>query len=349
MKLVHGVLGLIITAMAPLGASAQGLILFPADNYGKANKSFEENALSEAQLEIMMGKNAMFEPVSELDEANPYRQLARSVALLDLLVEYRQRIRHNSSCTATRISADLIITNYHCVPGKDVTALAAQARFGFLDPQTAPGAAFAVDITPVESSPEFDFAILRLVAAPSLSDHPAVPLKRHRVRDGESLILVHHPLGQAQRLTRFRCQAGRPAFSEGRLIHHCDTQGGSSGAAVLTLDGFAFAGLHFAGVPHPDRPFNVAKPAEDLFKASPTLRGLEVVTAGTGAGATPAPEVSNASEIATRRWASGYAAYQSQDYLTARLDYQAACDGGAAGACTNLGLLYANGQGIPQD
>ncbi len=142
--------------------------------------------------------------------------------------------------------------------------------------------------------------------------YPPAPLRRHSVRDGESLILIHHPMGQPQRLTRFRCQAGRPAISEGRLVHHCDTQGGSSGAAVLTLDGFAFAGLHFAGVPDPNRPFNLAKPAADLFRASATLRALESAAAPAApaaavavSSASPEPASRRAGDVFRDRFTSG--------------------------------------------
>jgi tol-pal system protein YbgF len=281
MKSAYCFLTILLSGLLHFNAQAQGLVLYPADNYGKANKSFEESALNKAQLEMLMSKSAMFEAVSELDEANPYRRLARSVAMLDIVVEDRFQVRYNSTCTATRIARSLIITNYHCVPGREYKALKVQARFGFLDPLAEPGSLFEVDVTPVESNAELDYAILRLTSEPNESDHPVIPLKRHTVRDGESLILIHHPMGQAQRLTRYRCQAARPAFMDGQLVHHCDTLGGSSGSALLTLEGFAFAGLHFGGLPDPERPRNIAKPADDLFRASATLRGLEAPPSAT--------------------------------------------------------------------
>ena len=46
---------------------------------------------------------------------------------------------------------------------------------------------------------------------------------------------------------------------------------------------------------------------------------------------------------------SGNEAYDKGDYQKAAQLYQKACDSGAAFGCSNLGLLYKNGQGVRQD
>ena len=45
----------------------------------------------------------------------------------------------------------------------------------------------------------------------------------------------------------------------------------------------------------------------------------------------------------------GDEAYEKGDYQKAAQLYQKACDGGDAGGCYNLGVLYHNGQGVNQD
>ena len=46
---------------------------------------------------------------------------------------------------------------------------------------------------------------------------------------------------------------------------------------------------------------------------------------------------------------SGNEAYNKGDYQKAAELYQKACDGGDAGGCLNLGVLYKIGQGVKQD
>ena len=45
----------------------------------------------------------------------------------------------------------------------------------------------------------------------------------------------------------------------------------------------------------------------------------------------------------------GDEAYEKGDYQKAAQLYQKACDGGDAGGCYNLGVLYHNGQGVRQN
>ena len=52
---------------------------------------------------------------------------------------------------------------------------------------------------------------------------------------------------------------------------------------------------------------------------------------------------------ANLNFADGYAAYQRGNYATALRVFRPLANEGYAGAQTNLGLMYANGQGVPQD
>lgn len=48
-------------------------------------------------------------------------------------------------------------------------------------------------------------------------------------------------------------------------------------------------------------------------------------------------------------FAEGFAAYERGDYATALAEFRPLADQGYANAQFNLGLMYANGRGVPQD
>lgn len=53
--------------------------------------------------------------------------------------------------------------------------------------------------------------------------------------------------------------------------------------------------------------------------------------------------------LAWADFASGVAAYQKGDYVTAAKEWRPLAEGGSAAAQYNLGLLYYDGHGVPQD
>jgi uncharacterized protein len=59
--------------------------------------------------------------------------------------------------------------------------------------------------------------------------------------------------------------------------------------------------------------------------------------------------VSFAGSVAAGALEDGVAAYEKGDYTTALRLLRPIADQGDAGAQYNLGLMYANGQGVPQD
>lgn len=277
-------LALAALAATAFPAGAQGLMEFPADNYGKVNKAYTESSQNQAVLEVLMGKTDVFETIWDLAETDIFRRTGRSVGMLDLLVQYPGGRRANATCTATRIAADKLLTNYHCIPGRDIEVIEASVRFGFLDRIEAPGELFRVSLDPVEADRDLDYAVIPILDPVPEAKYPVLRLSPRDAGDRESLFLIHHPAGQPQRLTRIRCQAGRPSRDEAeRLVHHCDTLGGSSGTAILAINDRALVGIHHSGVPDPVRPFNLGTPASRLLEASGTLAGLM------GAGASPPP------------------------------------------------------------
>lgn len=53
--------------------------------------------------------------------------------------------------------------------------------------------------------------------------------------------------------------------------------------------------------------------------------------------------------LARADFAAGVAAYQKGDYVTAAKEWRPLAEGGSAAAQYNLGLLYYDGHGVPQD
>ena len=53
--------------------------------------------------------------------------------------------------------------------------------------------------------------------------------------------------------------------------------------------------------------------------------------------------------VAAQDFSKGYDAYQAGDYATALQEWTPLAADGDADAQNNLGLMYGNGQGVPQD
>lgn len=49
------------------------------------------------------------------------------------------------------------------------------------------------------------------------------------------------------------------------------------------------------------------------------------------------------------RFEAGMAAIKTQDYVTARIKFDEACQWGVGTACYNLGMMYWKGDGVPND
>ncbi len=268
------VFALVLAAWCAAAASAQAVLDFPAENFGQPNKTYREASTRRANDEVIVGVNN-FEEVWELNDANRYRRIGRSVGLLDLLVEYPDGRRANTTCTATRIDRDKILTNYHCTPGRDFRVVDARVRFGFLHRLQAVGDLYRVATAPLESDSGLDYAILQLLDSVPEDRYPIAEISPRDPADLESLFLIHHPAGRPQRLTRFECQASAPSISaDRRLVHVCDTLGGSSGTAIFADNDRALAGIHHSGLSDPNEPLNFGTPASALFARSALLQRL---------------------------------------------------------------------------
>jgi len=197
---------------------------------------------------ITAQKGGAFEPISEFNADDRYRQFGAPIARLDMLLEDGSGERYVSTCTANLIAVDILLTNYHCIPGmeKDVKVIRSIAVFDYLREDQDDAPSYEVDVTPIAASYDKDFALLRV------QDNPGdrfgyFELKPHRAKANQSLFIIHHPAGMPKRLTRFRCKAYAPEpYAKVYFRHRCDTLGGSSGSLIFNLN-FEVVALHNQG------------------------------------------------------------------------------------------------------
>ncbi|WP_210211515.1 SUMF1/EgtB/PvdO family nonheme iron enzyme, partial [Azospirillum griseum] len=177
------------------------------------------------------------------------------------------------SCTASIISRDYILTNHHCVPGKDEASRPVRALLlmnYYDETRSDETVRYDVDIRPVETSQWPDYSILRVAGNPA-ARFGALTLPVTAPLPSEPLIMFHHPLGQPMVLSAKGCRVGaRPIDGDGQLIHYCDTDQGSSGAPILDMNGSRLIGLHYAG----NTGFNLAVPMVRLRQQSVILAQL---------------------------------------------------------------------------
>lgn len=223
-------------------------------------------------LEQVLSNDDM-QPVREFAPNDIIRRLAKPVGRLTLQFKAgpEQPGSKGAYCTASLISTDLIITNYHCVPGNgDVTA--ALLTMGYLQPRSRQGVAqYPVGLQPVESSKELDFAILRVEGQPG-NAWGTVALSNGAPGAQNSLFIIHHPGGYPQYITQGRCQTSAPAIDGDDLLHVCDTLPGSSGAPIFDNSTRKVVGLHYSAVAL--KKLNAGKLIASIAKVSPLIAKL---------------------------------------------------------------------------
>lgn len=262
-----------------LPLSAQYDYYFPGDQFGQPDLVLRNSSFG---LESTFNPIPNFEPILDFTPQNRYRRLARSIGRLDMLLEDGNGNQFVSTCTATLIAEDYILTNFHCIPGEEPNMRLVQAmlRLGYLHPDNEQGEVFNVDITPLENNRSLDFSVLRVEGRPG-AKYGFVPLIPRTPRPGEELFMIHHPSGKPQRLTRRNCRLVNSNFaiSHDLLRHRCDTEGGSSGSLIFSdnnLGGnFEVVGLHFAGFrERAADAYNSAKPIMSVINSSTILQRL---------------------------------------------------------------------------
>ena len=273
----------LVSCFVPVCALAKP-VLFSSNQFGRVDKGYPQAMTMQREALISGMDKGAYEKVHEFEEKDRFRQLGRSVGMLDLLVSLPDGTKRNTTCTATLIGPDLLLTNYHCVPGLPgyFTAIKAQVRLGFLERINFSGDTFDVSVKPVEANSDLDASILRVTESIPTHKYPPISLKIEDARDRQSLFLLHHPLSTPLQVTRYKCKASKPAVKNNILIHRCDTLGGSSGALVLSSNTGAAVGLHHTGV-LAVKPRNLATPMKTLARQMKTIRSFDTNTSATRA------------------------------------------------------------------
>lgn len=245
--------------------------MFAADQFGVFPKTVRESLVAMRER-LVHGADARYEPVSDYAPDSKLRRSARPVGILDIKIS-----RGVSTCTASLVADDLLLTNAHCVDG-GVQAI----RFfpDYYDAAQKPRG-FDVEPQPVEVDAALDYVILRVSGTPGKT-FGTVTLSASTPGAGDDLAIVHHPLGEPKSVTRFGCRVKAPQ-ADGRILHLCDTMPGSSGSPVMTGDMREVVALHYAGGGSPNQPVNLAISIATLASRSPTLARL--------VGRTPPPRL----------------------------------------------------------
>ena len=288
------------TAALPSGAGAVDFKL-PAEDYGKVVLPLRQS-LGDAARDVVDRQN-VFEPIGLLREDDPMRRLARAVGRLDIKVEENGQ-EFLSTCTATIVEGNLVLTNYHCIPGFSGKILEASILLDYYGPDSQT-TRIAVETTAVEQDATLDYALARL-AGPAPAGIEAIPFSRERSRPLERLTIVHHPAGQPKMMTQFRCYAADKQVEGPKLRHRCDTLPGSSGALIFNSDR-QVVGIHHTGGLNENDPssFNEGSNIADvlgrsaLLKAAPASSGAPAPVPPVVAATPQAPDAAAAGPAST--------------------------------------------------
>lgn len=226
--------------------------------------------------------------LGDYGEGDVFRRLGQPVARLGMALETAGGETKRAYCTASLIADDLVLTNHHCIAGNPGgRVFDAVLTFGYLQRGTERGVKrYGVELEPVEASADLDYAIHRVRGAPGRQwGRITLSLAEPRVR--QSLFIIHHPAGDTQHISLGNCQTSDPALEGERLLHVCDTIGGSSGAPVFDSESRQVVGLHYTAVD--PGILNAAKRIAALAEHSPLIARL--VREGEAAASAPAAGV----------------------------------------------------------
>lgn len=215
---------------------------------------------------------AGIEYAADFPEGLALRQIGRSVGMLWVDVVDAKGKTNTLQCTATLIAPTLLITNQHCVKTENVNDRL-KLRV-WTDYHGGTPVALTADPAPVELDAKLDFALLRIISAPT--ERQPQPLANVRFRaavPGERLFMLHHAASKPLQVTRTRCRVAGSA-SDQDLRHTCATSPGSSGALVFAEHDHAVVGLHHARRINDEFVPGVATHIAALLAKSAALRRL---------------------------------------------------------------------------
>ena len=149
-------------------------------------------------------------------------------------------------CTGFLITADLMLTNHHCIH----TSTEMQSAFIDFDYDrdgaTETGLKFAELLLP---NAELDYTLLRLRAR---TTRTPLKLRGGTLEDEHDLLIIQHAAGTPKRVSIQDCEVRGPSVQGASARrtdfgHWCDTLGGSSGSPIQDIVSGDVVGLHHFG------------------------------------------------------------------------------------------------------
>jgi V8-like Glu-specific endopeptidase len=271
----------------PIGAATAQVAGFDPADYGKAQLPVRQSTGDAATY--IEANNGAFEPIGELDAKDPIAALARPIGRVDVVLRHRKTGEEiGTSCTGSLLKDNYVLTNFHCVPAEgELEPIKASILFDYLALDGKAAKRYAVSVKPTEWNATLDYALVKAEGEPNAT-YGAVKLQFAPGLPGQSLMVIHHPLGRPKMMSRFRCLALREQPDPMELRHRCDTLGGSSGSLVFNTRGEIVA-LHREGGldPKDQSSFNTATLFAPILAESATLRRIAASAAPPERPATP--------------------------------------------------------------
>lgn len=215
-----------------------------------------------------------------------------------------------SSCTATLVGPDLVITAGHCIDDE------AEVRSGSITFD------FETDCTgarPFGYAPKFhklrrlvrqgyhrppgdarlalDYAFIQIETPPGGLGVPIAPLRSDIPPVDEPLFIIHHPRGSSKKVSRYpldpQCRVGA-GTSASQVYFQCDVDNGSSGSSIFDSSGRIVANLSWWtwGV-------SVLAVAQDLAAEPPPVKDVDVVMVFDRSGSMSLPGFTGAADKIT--------------------------------------------------
>lgn len=255
---------------------AQDFVGFDRASFGRVVLNRTESAgIDDIEFELSVG-DYNNEPIQTYSPTSIFRKMGLSVGRLDILTD-----NGVFPCTAFIVDEKHLLTNHHCVPGILENERAKATRIdsvmfvaGYIQQGVEEGTQrYTVIPTPIEKSKDLDYSVLEVIGDPS-AQFGRLRLASAQPRDNDPYLVIGHPMGEAQRISREKCRANAPALSNRRLLHTCDTLPGNSGSPVIDAGLQMVVGLHHAGSKKDS--VNFAIPMAEILGQSQILKAALV-------------------------------------------------------------------------
>lgn len=256
----------LVACLAPRGVAAfeECKFQFKIDSQSSAFQALVDGAAA---------RGGFWRPIDQAPD--DVRQIARFVGRLDICLRTPdgkpRELRRNgetvtlrspyvTSCTATLLPDNRLLTNHHCFYEPVLRDLGftlvdqARVHFGYTSKDfTDDVQTFLVGSREIAADEGTDALLLQIMSGDANAARgghiPMVMEPRATAR--RALTMIHHPKGDPQQFSAGTCQihpdqAKLPATAT-QLRHACESTGGSSGSLLLDARTLAVVGLHNQG------------------------------------------------------------------------------------------------------